>query len=346
MAPIFYTRAGHLAAGSLQEIDGTDDSLFDDLFVADSFEPSKLGDWLNRRADVESRSDSEDSDGESVDSDGAEPVDSGIDSDDEFDIKVLAGAGESDDEDSQVTVRFLEQLRSRTTAAFTSSTPAPPPPPPTSISSLTTSTAAPPVTTSSTATTRGTASTQATSRRASSASTEDTSSTRSSRTSTGLCDGSTGVLPTLSTTSTPSIPSSGEASASSPSSSLGAPNPGASGTGSLSGVRAAGGMPPNVIAAVIVSTFFAIIIVLLAYRRFRINRARRSTEVPFPVEFVNPPAPRSSPYRFTLSSIIPKRVKSRHASPSMVSKPAPASWVEFPGGVGLVPPSFYGTDTA
>ncbi|KAJ7649058.1 hypothetical protein DFH06DRAFT_1332081 [Mycena polygramma] len=308
MAPIFFPRAG-------QEIESTDDSLFDDLFVADSFEPSKLSDWMNRRADIDSRSDPEDSDGESVDSDGAESVDS-IDSDDDFD-------------NAQVTA-------SQTTAASTSSISAPPPPS-TSTATLTTSSPIPPVTASesssavppvitseySTATTRGTASTNTSSRRASSASTETASSTGNSRTS------STGAIG--STTGTPSSPSS-------PSSSSDAPNPSTSATGSLSGVRAAGGIHPNVIAGVIVSIFFAIVLILmlLAYRRFRINRARRTT-VPFPVEFVNPP-PQS---RFILSSIIPKRVKTRHASPSMVSRPAPASWVEFPGGA-----SMYGRDSA
>ncbi|KAJ6455587.1 hypothetical protein C8R47DRAFT_209771 [Mycena vitilis] len=312
MAPIFFPRANHLAADFWQEIEGTDDSLFDDLFVADSFEPSKLSDWLNRRADLDSRSESEDSDGESVDSD-RESVDS-IDSDDEFD-------------NAQVTA-------SQTTAVSTSSISASPPS--TSITPPATSSAAPPGTAdssstvppatasgSSTATSRGTASTKASSRRASSPSTETASSTGSSPTSgTGTIGDATG---------TPFSPSN-------PSSSSGAPGPSTSATGSLSGVRAAGGIHPNVIAGIVVSIFFAIvlILVLLAYRRFRINRARRTT-VPFPVEFVNPPPPRS---RFTLSSIIPKRVKTRHASPSMVGRPAPASWVEFPGGA-----SMYGRDS-
>ncbi|KAJ7627837.1 hypothetical protein DFH06DRAFT_1442676 [Mycena polygramma] len=296
MAPIFSTRAGHLAASSLQEIEGTDDSLFDDLFVADSFEPSKLSDWLNRRADVDSRSESEDSDGESVGSDGAESVDS-IDSDDDFD-------------NAQVTA-------SQTTAASTSSI-STPPPPSTSTATLTTSSPIPPVTASESSSTVPPFSAGQfrvngdgffyrklshqywrywQHDRHTFQSLQSLKFIRRSK-SLDLCDGE-----------------------------------------SIRRSRCRRNTP-NVIAGVIVSIFFAIVLILVLGGSESIARGAPRCRSLLNLStrrlrgldsIIHPP----------LSSIIPKRVKTRHASPSMVSRPAPASWVEFPGGA-----SMYGRDSA
>ncbi|KAJ7878197.1 hypothetical protein B0H13DRAFT_1892824 [Mycena leptocephala] len=309
MAPLLYVRAGPLAAGSKQEIDASDDSLFDDLFVEDSFEPSKLGDWLNRRGEADSRSDSEDSDVESVNS--GEDSDGSIDSDDEFDdIKVLAGAGDADSASSGTTVGCSNE------AAATSSTSPP----------AATSTVAPPPATTETSSTKGDASvtttsrtntsTQTTLQRGGSASTKGSSTTSKGTSSAKNSGTSTNSSPVLFATPTLSIPSLGSAnspgspSPSSSSSSLPSavdPNPD-SGASANTGST----IHPNLITGIIVSTFFAIVLsfLLLLYRRFRVNRARRAQEMPFAIEFIHLPKKFESRFsRFTLFSIIPRKIR-------------------------------------
>ncbi|KAJ7260261.1 hypothetical protein C8J57DRAFT_1233280 [Mycena rebaudengoi] len=107
MAPI-YPRAGNVAVDSASlrplEVGADDDSLFEDLFVEDSFDSSLLGRWLGVIVDSTADSDAEsvDSDVESVDS--VDDSESEEDSDDDFpDIKVLAN-GDGGDETSSASV--------------------------------------------------------------------------------------------------------------------------------------------------------------------------------------------------------------------------------------------------
>ncbi|KAJ7254275.1 hypothetical protein C8J57DRAFT_1347622 [Mycena rebaudengoi] len=105
MAPM-YPRAGKVAVDSASlrplEVGADDDSLFEDLFVEDSFDSSLLGRWLNRRQGGVSVDSTADSDAESVDSDvesvdSVDDSDSEEDSDDDFpDIKVLANGDSGD----------------------------------------------------------------------------------------------------------------------------------------------------------------------------------------------------------------------------------------------------------
>ncbi|KAJ7260244.1 hypothetical protein C8J57DRAFT_1338578, partial [Mycena rebaudengoi] len=94
-------RAGNVAVDSASlrplEVGADDDSLFEDLFVEDSFDSSLLGRWLGVIVDSTADSDAEsvDSHVESVDS--VDDSDSEEDSDDDFpDIKVLANADGGD----------------------------------------------------------------------------------------------------------------------------------------------------------------------------------------------------------------------------------------------------------
>ncbi|KAJ7254288.1 hypothetical protein C8J57DRAFT_1347650, partial [Mycena rebaudengoi] len=101
-------RAGNVAVDSASlrplEVGADDDSLFEDLFVEDSFDSSLLGRWLGVVVDSTADSDVESVDSEVESVDSVDDSDSEEDSDDDFpDIKVLAN-GDGGDGTSSASV--------------------------------------------------------------------------------------------------------------------------------------------------------------------------------------------------------------------------------------------------
>ncbi|KAJ7276751.1 hypothetical protein C8J57DRAFT_1714004 [Mycena rebaudengoi] len=321
MAPI-YPRAGNLAVDSaslrLGELDTDDDSLFEDLFVEDSFDSLLLGRWLNRRqgsvifdaAAADSNAESLDSDVDSVDSDAdsmdsLDDSDSEEDSDDDFpDIEVLANGDSGDGTSTSVTE-----------SPQTSSIPRPPPPPPPPSPQITTTTSPSPAGITTTPTNPG-------------------ASTRKGITfSTGVATskgGSSGGVQNSTARESSSVFATSTVSTSSSSASSSPTQIESNADKSPKSVS-----PNNVIAGVTLFSFFALVIAgLLLWRRIRRNRVQNSsTIVPFPVEFAHPGLPASAPSvrrtRFSyFSSILPSgTIASRDTTHITESK---GLWAQLP----------------